>query len=226
MPDARPNEEFAIPIQDNETSTATEEQKCEAEQSKEAEVDALTEEIAEAIRNLHNEQTNPDNSELGAFILRLINSEGETTFVRTGIGRSHRSRAIGLADLYSLAERNFPGIDGSNVIRVVHLHPAGTPDDPPQFRNVPDISHLNDIDFGNTMPSHPNTTVGDNDWVNTENFLRDRGLQSTNNLSHSILGPDGVLREFDYSDGHPTERSAQVKDAINAAELDAAGVCK
>jgi len=201
------------------------EKTCSAEQDEEAEIDALAQEIAEIIRNLHNEDTNPGNAEFGALILRLVDDNGDVSFRRTDIGRSGQSAAIGLADLYALAQRSFPGIDGSNVVRVVHLHPAGLPTDPPVFRDVQSIGQLDDRDFGNTMPSHPRNLMGaENDWDNTVNFLSDRGLVNTNNLSHSILGPDGVLREFDYADGHPAEQSQQV-DLINQAEADAEGEC-
>ena len=39
------------------------------------------------------------------------------------------------------------------------------------------------------------------------------------------MGPDGVLREYDYADGHPSESTSQVQEKIEATEDDAAGEC-
>jgi len=116
-------------------------------------------------------------------------------------------------------------VDGSNIIGTVHSHPASTG---PGFLDI-SYSQMSDIDRQAVMPSHyniggvqlnPNTgqRVRDPltnqplllqemwDWGTAPRFLSRAGNSSPENISHYIVGPDGVLREFDYADQHPTER--------------------
>lgn len=208
-------------LQDFGSEEPAEEKTCSAEQNEEAEVDALAEEIANEIRSRHNENSNPNNVEMGAFILRIQNDDGSTSIVRVSNLTSGTTGAVSLREMFNAAQSEFPGIDGSNVVGSVHLHPSGPPGEPPSFDTD---GTLTDLDYGNLMPSHPNIAAGPSDWINLRGFLQNRGLANINDLSHYILGPDGVLREFDYEDGHPAEFTEQA-ERINNAENDAEGEC-
>lgn len=115
----------------------------------------------------------------------------------------------------------YPAINASNIVAIVHSHPR---ESGPGFENVTDINELSPLDYGNTMPSHPNIAAGPNDWDNARSFLLANGRDSVADVSHYILGPDGVLRQYNYSDGHPAESTEQ-HSLINAAESNAAGEC-
>lgn len=216
-----PEHEFEEPTEDegDQTIKGT---SCEVEQNAEAEVDALAEEIADEIRTRHNDIQNPNNVEMGAFILRIQNANGSFQTVRVNRLTTGRTGAVSLDGMYAQAQREFPGIDASNIVGAAHLHPSGPVGSPPQFDTD---GNLSDLDFGNLMPSHPNTMVSPrNDWEALSRFVQSRGRSDTSGLSHYILGPDGILREFDYIDGHPAE-NGQVQERIDSAEDDAAGVC-
>ena len=127
------------------------------------------------------------------------------------------------------AQQEFPfaNITGANVVGIVHSHPAGGGNSSgiTAFENVDSVGGLNNLDYGNTMPSHPNISNIANDWGVAASYLQNNGRSNTAGLSHYILGPDGVLRQYDYKDGHPAAASAQVRDRIDAAQKDAAGEC-
>jgi len=200
----------------DEDEGLTEEQECQIEQAKESEDDRLAGEIADVIRARNTASSNPDNVEGGAFILQL----NDNTHVRVRV-RYGSTGAVSLRTMYSEARRGYPGIDASNIVAIVHSHPreAG-----PGFEDVSNINDLSALDFGNTMPSHPNIAAGPNDWDNGRNFLLANGRTSVADVSHYILGPDGVLRQYNYSDGHPAESTEQQQLINNAAE-NAAGNC-
>jgi len=219
---------------------------CQREQNGETEVDALANEIAEEITNRHNETGNPNNVEMGAFILRIENADGTTSLVRVNRLTTGTTGAVSMREMLNAAQREYPGVDASNIVAAVHLHPSGRPGSPPIFDTD---GNLSDLDLGNTMPSHPNLAPGANDWFNLPSFLNNNGaniplserglpytysdLASSNGtissndlteLSHYILGPDGELREYDYVDGHPAEQG-QFEDDVNEAQVDASGEC-
>ena len=189
---------------------------CYMEQDAEAQRDALAQAIANQIRRLNNTSTNPDNAEFGAFILRLADGSIARVPLRRG-----ETGQISLRNLLNAAQAAFPGASASNVIGIVHSHPSETG---PGFVDTTTINDLSPLDYGNTMPSHPNISAGPNDWENARNFLQANGNSNIDGVSHYILGPDGVLREFDYSDGHPAE-SVEQAQLIEDAEADARGEC-
>lgn len=195
---------------------------CLVEQNEESERDAAAEDIADDIRARHNEQQNPNNVEMGAFILRIPDGNGGFRTVRVQTPSLGTTGAVSLDGMYAQAQREFPGIDASNIVGAVHLHPSGPVGSPPVFDTD---GNLSDIDFGNLMPSHPNLMVSPrNDWEGLERFVQANGRSDTTGLSHYILGPDGVLREYDYADGHPAE-VGQIQEGIDSAKDDAEGAC-
>lgn len=127
-----------------------------------------------------------------------------------------------MSDMLSAARSPYPGIDASNIVAIVHSHPSETG---PGFVSVSSIGELSPLDYGNTMPSHPNISAGPNDWVNGRNFLLANGRTSVADVSHYILGPDGVLRQYNYADGHPAVATQQ-QQLINDAATNAAGECE
>jgi hypothetical protein len=195
----------------------TEEMLCEQEQEDESEIDEVSNTIVERIRGLNNLNTDPDNVEFGSFVLRLDNGQ----IRQSPLGRGETGQ-ISLRDLYNAAVAAFPGIDASNIVRMIHLHPRNSG---AGFENVSDLSDLGALDYGNVMPSHPNISPGPNDWENVRSFLLNNGRTSVEDASHTIVGPDGVAREYDYSDGHPAESTEQAQ-LIENAELDARGKCQ
>jgi len=118
----------------------------------------------------------------------------------------------------------------SNIVGILHLH---TSESGPGFVNSTSLNDLSPLDYGNTMPSHPN--IGSRvdpytgreiptDWHGARSYLEDNGHMNPDLVSHYILGPDGELREFDYSDPHPAEQTEQ-QSAIEQATNDAGGSC-
>lgn len=195
----------------------TDEQKCRVKQAADSERDRLANEVADAIRALNNATSNPNNYELGSFVLRLNNGQ----FVRVE-PTGGTTATVSLDAMLAVAQSAFPGIDASNIVAIVHSHPrhAGV-----GFANVSNITQLSDVDYGNTMPSHPGLVLGPTDWVSGRNFLLATGRTSVADVAHYILGPDGVLRQYNYEDGHPAEATSQ-QQLINDAETDAKGECK
>ena len=123
-------------------------------------------------------------------------------------------------------QQTYPGTDVTDIVGVVHLHARAAG---PGFEASGDLS--NDLDFTNAMPSHPNlrqvfdengSEIVADDWRSTLNFFSNRNRHDISAISHYILGPDGVLREYDYIDGHPTEHGS-LEENIRNAELDADG---
>ena len=162
---------------DHAIATISEEQQCKQEQKDEAERDAQAEDIADEIRGRHNQEGNPNNVELGAFILRIKNADGTFSIVRVNSLSSGTTGAVSLRAMLRQAQREFPGIDGSNVVGAVHLHPSGPPGSPPIFDTD---GNLTDLDYGNLLPSHPNIAVNpNNDWAGLQNFLQNNGRTDT-----------------------------------------------
>ncbi len=220
--DKFPTDEHQEAERDVENNTETEEQRCNREQSNESQRDALAENIANEIRGRHNVTGNPNNVELGAFILRIENGDGSFRTVRVSRLTRGSTGSVSLNTMLRQAQREYPGIDASNIVGAVHLHPSGPVGSPPIFDTD---GHLSDLDFGNLMPTHPNLVASrQNDWDSLSRFVQANGRTDTTGLSHYILGPDGVLREYDYSDGHPAE-TGEVQAGIDVAEDDANGAC-
>lgn len=89
------------------------------------------------------------------------------------------------------------------------------------------------LDYENLMPSHPN--IGSQrdpntglqippDWQAGRSFLESGNHLDISSVSHYILGPDGELREYDYSEPHPVEQNEQ-QESIEEAQDDAGGTC-
>lgn len=202
---------------EDEGGTLTDEQVCQAQQAVESHEDSLAANIAKEIRKENTPTSNPDNNEFGAFVLRLSNNQYVRVSLTEGI-----TGAVSLTGMLRAARTQYgQHINAANIVAVVHSHPreAG-----PGFENVSNIGELSDLDYGNTMPSHPNIQPGANDWGNTRSFLLNNGRTNVADVAHYILGPDGVLRQYNYSDGHPAESSEQYQ-SINDAETNANGEC-
>ncbi len=91
-----------------------------------------------------------------------------------------------------IARNAYPGVTAANIVAVVHSHPR---EGGSGFESVTSIGQLSPLDYGNTMPSHPNIGgLGDNDWANVRSFLVDGGHANPDAVSQFILGPDGILR--------------------------------
>lgn len=194
----------------------TEGHKCHLEQTVEKDIDQLANEIALGVTSLNTPILNPDNVEFGAFVLRLNDGQYVISPLDKGL-----TGQISLRRMLNFAQGRFSGTDASNIVAIVHLHPR---ESGPGFENVAGINELSPLDYGNTLPSHPNIAAGPNDWDNGRNFLLANGRSDVADVSHYILGPDGVLRQYNYSDGHPAESTEQ-HSLINEAESNAAGEC-
>lgn len=183
----------------------------------EANEDNLAENIATEIRNRNTTALNPNNNEAGAFVLQL----NPQTFVRVSL-REGITRAVSLSAMLAQARAEHgQHISAVNIAAIVHSHPR---ESGPGFENITNISQLSDLDYGNTMPSHPNIQPGANDWGFARDFLLNNGRSSVADVAHYIVGPDGVLRQYNYSDGHPSESTEQAQ-LINDAERNAKGEC-
>ena len=69
------------------------------------------------------------------------------------------------------------------------------------MHNHPDIGYNNAEDLVNHYPSY-NGPVDDSDYLTFQSLVGvDDRFASTESFSLYVLGPDGVLREFDLKDG-------------------------
>lgn len=199
---------------------------CYMEQDEERDVDIAAQLAANQIRNLNNSDENPSNHEFGTFVIRLSDGTFVTAFPTEG-----STGGVSLSDMLADAQAEFGNqIGAANIAGIVHLHPseAGS-----GFVSTSSLNDLSPLDYGNVMPSHPNIGIQINpytglqippDWPAARAFLENRGHSNVDNISHYILGPDGVLREYDYSDPHPAEQSEQ-QEHIENAEEDAKSRC-
>ena len=193
------------------------ERACVYRQRQEGDQDTIAQEVANEIIALNTPAGNPDNLEYGAYVLRLPDGTYAATPLTPGT-----TGAVSLRSMMDRARTVHPDADASWVVGVVHSHPA---ESGPGFVNVTSIGQLSDLDYGNTMPSHPGISgTGPNDWENARSYLESNGGSSVERVSHYILGPDGVLRQYMYENGHPAD-SAEQTDRINQAEQDAVGSC-
>lgn len=218
----------------------TEERKdCVEEQREEREIDAAASATADAIRNLNNPNDNPNNNEFGVLIIRLSDNSIVFALPTEGITGS-----VSLDRMLIDARAEFgANINGSNIVGLLHSHPSSLG---AGFNNVPH-SDLPAIDQQATMPSHHliggiqrdanglrarDPLTGHAllrsemwDWGTGRRFLTRNGNTNVGAVSHYILGPDGVLREYDYSEQHPAESIEQV-ELINDAKQDADSKCE
>jgi len=204
--------------------------KCKLEQNIEQERDQAAEGAANEIRGLYNLEDNPDNVELGSFVIRL----DDRSIVYSTPTFGGNSGTISLDQILADARIEFGDINQSNIVGIVHLHPA---ESGPGFVNADNLSQLTALDFGSTYPSSRHTgglvtnpftgeTFDPWDWASGERFLTADGHRtSVDDVSHYILGPDGVLREYDYSDPQPDSIGQPLQQRINEAETDAGGKC-
>ncbi|WP_427453049.1 hypothetical protein [Litorimonas sp. WD9-15] len=214
-------------IFDEETE---EELLCYVEQDEEREMDDAAQRAAEEIRDINNSVDNPNNLELGTFVLRL--EDGSIVFASPTFGGS--TGTVRLDQMLRDAQNEFGDINQSNIVGIVHLHPSDTG---PGFVNVDNLNQLSALNFGSTFPSsrhtgglrtHPITGEPYDpwDWAAGERFLTSGGLRtSVDDVSHYILGPDGVLREYSYSDPNPDAPGQSLQDRIIEAEKDAGSEC-
>lgn len=141
-------EDFEGNNSENEGGDNSEVVDCLAEQNEESEIDAVAQAVADEIRNLNTPTDNPSNNEYGALVIRLSNGTIVAAFPTEGNGGSVSLNAM-LAD----AQAEFGSqVSVANVVGFVHLHISETG---PGFNEV-DLGSLSALDYGNTMPSHPN----------------------------------------------------------------------
>lgn len=179
---------------------------CELEQSLEFTTDILAHQVANEIAVLD------PSLEHGALIVSTASGPMRLRIV-TGV-----SGTINTGELNStLAEA---GISRGAVIGLLHSHPQE------------ESSQLNDR---NRAPSHDGNNppvAGDYAY---SGYLRDIAvaffgaseIAFNSAFTHYIVGPDGILREFDGANPHPSlDGDNQIDDAeALAAEIDANGDC-
>lgn len=180
--------------------------KCQLEQTVESNKDQAAQQAASTIAGM------PSNNEHRALI--VDNGSGPVVLPIV-------SGTNGSIDPASMNATMGPaGYNHSNVVGLIHSHPA---------------SGDADLDARNRAPSHDGQNppaAGDYAYAAymreiSVDFFGANAVQYSANFTHYIVGPDGVLREFDGVDPHSSlDGDNKFNDTeAAAAEADANGDC-
>ena len=154
------------------------------------ELDGSKDSVAKTIEDAIKAMPDWNEREYGALILRDANgyihigeiARGETV-------AEAQARAIAAGESSYAPETRFGGVPaGFTVVGAVHSHP--------------DVGYNNSEDLQNRYPSNYS---GGGDYYNFGQLVgNDPRFSSPADFTQYILGPDGVLREFDFTDGNVT----------------------
>ncbi len=159
------------------------------------EQDAKEDEIARGVEGLIKQQPDWNAREYGALIVRYQDgSYGVTALARGETVAEAKARAIaaGQTGFSPQLAYKYTSEGGAVIVAAIHNHP--------------DVDYNRSEDMKNRYPSYDN---GSGDYGNFDKLIgRDvRLVSSVDQFTHYILGPDGVLREFNLKDGHLNPRN-------------------
>lgn len=128
--------------------------------------------------------------EYGALIVRYQDgSYGVTALARgeTVAEAGARASAAGQTGFAPQISYKYASTGGAVIVAAIHSHP--------------DIGYNNADDTNNRYPSYYG---GSGDYGNFDKLVGSDGrfVSSPDQFTHYILGPDGVLREYNLKDGH------------------------
>ena len=174
--------------------------------------DAMEDSLAQALSDMIKSHSDWNAREYAASIIRYADGNYGITALTPGETMAEaQARATAAGQTSWAPETHFPVGEipaGAMVVGVIHNHP--------------DVGYTNAEDITNRYPSYNPGYDGD---YNTFDTLvgHDSRFASADQFTQYILGPDGVLREFGYSEGHVN--AATDANAASRSDLTADRPC-